>query len=243
MNQYIGDSKKLIFGITGRIVFAILLGLFVLGISTTAGIAISNKFPDLVQILPMGQGFIIQFCFLLFSTLLVVFLGKGSISRYGFVIGKNIDLPRVIIFGLVIGIVSSLAGSIVPGEIPDQTSEASLIEMIIGIWILASIAEEVFTRGLIQGYLSPLVGFGVSFMGFRISLPVLISGLFFGLMHLGILSTGADLFPVVTIVVFAALLGFAAGYHRETSGSLIPAIIIHICGNIGAWLPNAIFRL
>lgn len=227
----------------GRIIVALILGVFVLGVGSSVSVVMSGRFPDLVQSLPMGEGFIIQISFLILSILMILALGRGDISRYGFKTGRNLRLPKIIMLGLVVGIASTFATSIVPGGISIEPDYGSLINLIIGVWILASIAEEVFTRGLIQGFLSPLTGFGFSLWGLRISLPVLVSGLFFGLMHLGILSTGADFLSVAIIVIFAFILGIMAGYYREKSGSLIPAIIVHMCGNVGGWFADLIINL
>ncbi len=229
--------------IVGRIIIALILGVFVLGASSSISVVISGQFPDLIQSLPLGEGFSIQICFLIISTLLILALSKGDFSRYGFKIGKNTLLPLIIILGLVVGIAGTLVESIVPNGISVEPDYGSFINLVIGVWILASIAEEIFTRGLIQGFLFPLTGFGFSLWGLRISIPVLISALFFGLMHLGILSTGAGFLSVAIIVIFAFILGIIAGYYREKSGSLIPAIIVHICGNVGGWFGDIILNL
>jgi membrane protease YdiL (CAAX protease family) len=63
-------------------------------------------------------------------------------------------------------------------------------------------------------------------------LPVLFSGLYFGLMHVVAIN---KLGPPV--IVLTTLLGLVAGYYREKTGSLIPAIIIHALFNIGGMLP------
>jgi membrane protease YdiL (CAAX protease family) len=191
----------------------------------------------------MGEGFIIQICFLVVSFLLILALSKGDFPRYGFKIGGNIQMPRIMILGLVVGIAGTLLGTVIPDSNLIEPDYGSFINLVIGVWILASIAEEVFTRGLIQGFLAPLAGFGFSPGGLRISLPVLTSAIFFGLMHLGILSTGAGFLSVAVIVVFAFILGIIAGYYREKSGSLIPAIIVHVCGNVGGWFGDLLLSL
>lgn len=223
----------------GRIIAAVVLGVLVLGVSSSIAIMISNRFPGLERSLPMGEGFMVQVGILILSALLILAISKGELSRYGFRIGKNIQLPRFVILGLVVGFASSLTGLAAPGDIP-QPPYGSFFDLVIGVWILASIAEEVLTRGLIQGFLSPLTELGFSIGGMRISLPVLISAVFFGLMHLGLLSTGANFISVIILVIFAFILGIVAGYYREKSGSLIPAIVIHICGNVGSWFGDLI---
>jgi membrane protease YdiL (CAAX protease family) len=44
---------------------------------------------------------------------------------------------------------------------------------------------------------------------------------------------GMSINKALVIVLFAFLLGIIAGYHREKSGSLAPAIIVHMFANIG----------
>jgi membrane protease YdiL (CAAX protease family) len=39
------------------------------------------------------------------------------------------------------------------------------------------------------------------------------------------------------VIVLTTLLGLVAGYYREKTGSLIPAIIIHALFNVGGMLP------
>jgi membrane protease YdiL (CAAX protease family) len=227
----------------GRIILALILGVFVLGVGSSVSLTVSRRFPNLVRSLPMGEGFIIQICFLVLSILLILAISRGDFSRYGFRIGKNFQLIRIMLLGLIVGIAGTLIGALAPDDISVEPEFGSFINLVIGVWILASIAEEVFTRGLIQGFLGPLAGSGFTLRGLRISLPVLISALFFGLMHLGVLSTGANLSSVLIIVIFAFMLGIIAGYYREKSESLIPAIIIHMCGNVGGWLGDLILNL
>jgi membrane protease YdiL (CAAX protease family) len=109
----------------------------------------------------------------------------------------------------------------------------SYLQDIIFIWIYASICEEIFARGLLQSFLSPLMGYGINLSkNLRLSLPVLFSGLYFGLMHIVAIEKMGP-----PVIVFTTFLGIVAGYHREKTGSLIPAIIIHALFNIGGMLP------
>lgn len=62
----------------------------------------------------------------------------------------------------------------------------------------------------------------------------MVGALFFGAMHLMLLTLGVDIFTVLNIVVFAIILGLIAGYQTERTNSLIPAIIVHFCFNVGA---------
>ena len=55
-------------------------------------------------------------------------------------------------------------------------------------------------------------------------------------MHLALFNMGVDKFTVFDIVIFGTILGVIAGYYREKTNSLVPAIIVHLCFNIGASL-------
>jgi membrane protease YdiL (CAAX protease family) len=66
-------------------------------------------------------------------------------------------------------------------------------------------------------------------------MPVLVSALFFGSMHIVLVkSMGPAAVPVILMAVF---LGLIAARYRERTGSLLPAIIVHALFNIGGMLP------
>ncbi|MCK4464752.1 MAG: CPBP family intramembrane metalloprotease [Bacteroidales bacterium] len=170
---------------------------------------------------------------MLIFVLLMLALSRGKISTYGLKITSNIQLKRTTILGLSVGIVFTLIGLLFPfGENP-ATANFSFIQIVIFVWIYASISEEVLTRGLIQSYLEPLTRYGFTVFELRISLPVLTSAIIFALLHMGLLSTGMGINSVLYIVLFAFIVGLIAAFYREKTGSLIPAIIVHIFANIG----------
>lgn len=112
----------------------------------------------------------------------------------------------------------------------------SPIGIIIAIWIYASICEEIFTRGLLQTWLSPLAKYRIRMLRkWPLSVPVLLSALFFGGMHIVL---WPKLGPATLVVIFlATILGLIAGYYREKTGSLLPAILIHAFFDIGGTVP------
>jgi membrane protease YdiL (CAAX protease family) len=66
-------------------------------------------------------------------------------------------------------------------------------------------------------------------------MPVLVSGLFFGSMHIVLVkSMGLAAIPIIVLAVF---LGLVAARYRERMGSLLPAIIVHALFNVGGMLP------
>ena len=110
--------------------------------------------------------------------------------------------------------------------------EFSFLQVVIGVWIVASIAEEVFTRGLLQSFLAPLKGSGIRFPKVFLSVPVIFSATFFSLMHVPLLLMGMDSALGVSILISTWLVGLVAGYYREQSGSLLPAVTAHMLANI-----------
>lgn len=183
---------------------------------------------------PWLKAFITHTFMWIFSILITILLTKGRIGEYGFFRGK-FRLNGKIFLWVIPTAVLSVMGFFASrsGQDVKEVLEFSYLEDIIFVWIYASICEEVFTRGLLQSFLSPLAGYGIKLSKkLRLSLPVLFSGLYFGLMHVVAIER---LGPPV--IVLASALGIAAGYYREKTESLIPAIIIHALFNIGGVLP------
>jgi len=171
------------------------------------------------------------------STLIILILTKGEIAEYGFTKGSYRLSPTILLWAVPTAVVSILGFiSSRPGGDAEGILELSKLQDIVFAWVYASISEEVFTRGLLQGFLSPLKKFGFHvFRKWRLSLPVLFSGLYFGFMHIVLIGKFGP--AVLFVIVSASLLGIVAGYYREKTGSLIPAIIIHALFNIGGMLP------
>ena len=62
---------------------------------------------------------------------------------------------------------------------------------------------------------------------------MLVGALFFASMHVMLLTTGMGSSAVFNIVLSAFILGVVAGYYREKTESLIPAIFVHMLFNVG----------
>ena len=224
-----------------KIIVAILLGLLVLFVSSMimqiAGIQ------TLMQSKFWLGGFINHALMLIISLALILALSKGRISTYGFKITEKFRFKETVIVGFIAGLIITGSALILPINAPPLVQKFSFLQSVIFGWIWASICEEVLTRGLIQGYLSSLSQYGPSLFKLRISLPVFISALLFGFMHLGLLMTGLDGFSVVMIASSAFLLGLVAGHYREKTESIVPAIIIHMLFNISGSITGLIKSL
>jgi len=171
---------------------------------------------------------------LFFSVVFVFIVGRGKLKSYGLRISFSFPFGRVVIYSLILGFVSGLIITVADFSIENAPwADMSNLQMVINVWIIASITEEVLFRGLIQGYLHSERRHGFKLGKVFLSLPVIVSAILFGLLHLMLLTVGADPRMVAVVIVFATFMGVIAGYYREKSNSLLPAILIHACFNIG----------
>jgi len=220
--------------IAGRVLVAILMGVIVLNFVALA-VMNSDSLPSVIRSQPWSDAFLSHTTMWIISLILILIVSKGKLRSFGFQRGENYKIAQMVISGTVVGLALAIVLHFIQeGDNPSQPNY-SFVHTVIFVWFYASISEELLTRGLIQGFLSKLDKLGFTLFGVRTSLPVLIGALFFGLMHTALLTTGMALLPVLSIVVFATILGLIAGHHREQTGSLIPAIIVHIFGNIGGY--------
>ena len=222
---------------TLRILLTVIMGLFVLVLSgalmqsISMGTGLFEKFPILEKTFTHTS-------MLIFSVIFILILNKGKLKGYGFVWSLDFPIIKIVSISLILGFIASVTALSVDAQATEQlpVNNFSIIEKIIYIWFWASICEEVLTRGLIQGFLSQVKHIGIKIFKEYISLPVIVSALFFGAMHLMLLTIGVNIFIVLNIVFFGIILGIIAGYQKEQTTSLIPAIIVHLCFNVGGTL-------
>jgi membrane protease YdiL (CAAX protease family) len=192
----------------------------------------------LIQATPwLSRGDVSQITYLVLSLGLIAVLSGGSFRGYGFAgarlwqvlkpvpISVGVSLLVIVLSMILIAV----TGPPKSGEHPAMSG--GMLKAIISVWVVASVCEEVFNRGLVLGFLAPLKHYGFRLLRSRISLPVTVSAVGFGLGHLCLLGA-MDPRLVGGAVVSATLLGFIAGYHREKTGSLLPAIVAHMTFNI-----------
>lgn len=196
-----------------------------------------------------SENTVIKFYILILSIFTILILNNGSLKNYGFNSAKNISYFKISLISVGISIGSTIVGAIIfmailnnifPTESTKLLSKPnSLIELILTIWIWSSICEEILVRGLMQSFMNHLKNIKV----FRLSLPVIISGLFFGSLHLSNLSSGMNVWFVCFTVFNTSIIGILAAFYREKSESLIPAILIHIIANIIGSIPLIILLI
>jgi membrane protease YdiL (CAAX protease family) len=184
------------------------------------------------------------------SIVAIAIFGKGRFRDYGFRLPQAgyfsaEGLARLlwpILGALAVGAVASLSVMISGGGGNPLVKQLSFPQIILFVWIFSSIIEEVFTRGFLQSHLAgglpaerlPIIG---------VSRATLISALFFAAMHLSLIAIGVDVASIFVTLAFTFCLGLLCGHQREKSGSLLPAIGLHMLGNIGGFIGGILYLL
>ena len=207
----------------------------------TAVAALALALPRLIGWPPVTfvpSSFVTHSVMLGLSLIVSALLCGGRMASFGFTRGTFRLRASLLLWALPTACLATLAflasGSSPPSNpVVPQTP----LGVVLFVWIYASVCEEVLARGLLQSCLAPLAH--LRFCLFRrwpLSVPVLLSALFFGAMHIVLWPTmGAQALAPMTL---GLLLGLVAGYYREQTGSLLPAVLIHALANIGGTLPG-----
>jgi membrane protease YdiL (CAAX protease family) len=104
-----------------------------------------------------------------------------------------------------------------------------LLGIILWIWVISSVVEELFCRGWFQ-----------TLAGESTPAAVLWSSALFGTMHLALLFN-MEIAAAVVIVVSVTALGYVCATARARTGSLRPAIAAHMMFNVGGFLGGVIY--
>jgi membrane protease YdiL (CAAX protease family) len=186
----------------------------------------------------VSRGDITQMVLLASSGLLMYVLSGGPTADYGFQAVPPRKVVRPVLVSSIVGfaimvvaVLWAMGGG--TGDIgrAEQQMPGGALKMILSVWILGSICEEVFFRGLLMGFLAPLKTWGIRLLHTQVSAPVAVCALLFGLGHVPLVSVVGPRMTV-PIVTSATVLGFIAGYYRERTGSLLPAIAAHMTFNV-----------
>jgi membrane protease YdiL (CAAX protease family) len=107
--------------------------------------------------------------------------------------------------------------------------------IVIWVWVVSSVIEEVLCRGWFQTSTETAAHSGLW--------ALLPSALLFGSLHLSLVLAGVDIASVIVVVTTTAILGLLAAWARSTSGSLYPAIAAHVAFNIGGALGGIVYAI
>ncbi len=207
------------------------------GISMAAGIAlISLLAPRWIgwqdkSIIP--SSFLVHTLMLGFSLGVMKLSGRGW-SSFGFTKTGYRFSARILLWVIptaLLATAGALSGT--RTDAPSPVSGMSPIQIIVFVWGYASVCEEVLTRGLLQTWITmDSAGPGRTR---RLSRAIVVSGVFFGAMHLVLIPRMGP--AAIGVVVMTTCLGVLAAWYRERTGSLIPSIMVHALFNIGGSLP------
>lgn len=108
-------------------------------------------------------------------------------------------------------------------------SALSPAQIVVVVWLFGSTAEEVFIRGFVQSlmYIDDVAGS----MG---RADVIASGAFFAAIHIPLYWTPMRGSGVSIVLVTALAVGCLAAEARKATGSIVPAIMLHVMGNVVA---------
>ncbi len=173
---------------------------------------------------------------LLLSLALMAWFSKGRLAEFGFTFG-SFRLSWGFFAWLVPVLIMSLMGAMAvrSGQKADVMGLGfTRLQAVVFIWLYASICEETLTRGLLQTLLEKACGADGAPRRW-LNLPVVVSGLFFGAMHLVLVPRmGAKALPVIAFTIYV---GLVAAHYRQKTSSLAPAILFHMLFNIAGSLP------
>jgi len=207
----------------------IFLGIFI----TFIVLVLSSVFEILIKSnidsIPTGVGS--QLGILIISILLINIFSKKRIIEFNF---KKVKLQQLILpIGLTVFLllIRQLIPLVLGNEEHPAVVSMSIVQQLLFIVGLASLGEELLFRGFLQNMLNPIKSCGINLYKIRLSLPVIISGILFGLMHFALIGTGASFRFVIQIVIFGIFLGTIAGYFQEKHNNFTYAFIVHMTAN------------
>lgn len=229
--------------LTARIATALIVFAIIFGIATVIPhLFISAVIPRIATTQALELGLALA---------AIIILGRGRFADYGF------RWPRperpwteavlhwipTGLLAIALGAVATLAVLLTGAHGNPLLKKLNLPEIILFVWIFSSTIEEIFTRGFLQSHIALGIPVDPSSRPPRIDLPTWISAAAFASMHLVLLASGAGLKTIVIILLFTFSVGLLAGHQRARTGSLIPAIGVHLLANVGGVVGGIIYML
>ena len=212
-----------------RIIYGLIITIAVFSIATFTGRELNLN----IDFLP--NSFVTHSIMLILS-IIAIYSFKENVN-YKISMPKFRNILKPILFGLLVTIAVNISMAIITiiigGKVEPHAAlmKMSPLQIFVFVFIYASIAEEILFRGFFMNILKPLKTKGISILKRKISAPVIISAIAFGLAHLILITTGVGGLFLLRIVVFTTILGLIAGYYQEKYDNNAFAIIVHMSGN------------
>jgi membrane protease YdiL (CAAX protease family) len=174
--------------------------------------------------------------FVLAAAAIWSFVSKGAMQ---FQVRRVMLKPSVVailvtlVATFTMGVASRLLVTVLGFTYP-QTTQVSFmtpLQVFLFIFVFGSIAEETLFRGYVQRMLAPLKASGMQVLQVRLSLPVIISAVLFGLAHFSLLGRLSDMPHVTGIAANATVMGLVAGYYQEKYDNFSYAALVHMAAN------------
>ncbi len=174
---------------------------------------------------------LIQFLYLILSYLVAKYILKASLEIFAY---KTCSLSAIInssIISITISIVIAyteynlIDPRILKPPIPNFFNNPILYIPL--AFIISPIGEETLFRGLLLGSMIK--------MKVNRKIAIILSAILFSAIHI-IPYINANPIQIITVIFTAFILSILAGTYRVTINSIIPAIIIHACFNMGGFL-------
>ena len=198
----------------------VVLGVFLLVF--LAGVVIAWAVRRLLTLSVWASGLLTQLVFLCLSLALMSFI-RGSLREFGFkLVPRGLimaSLASIVAASAIMGITILLLGDAGGGQ--PEIAEDPLALAILSL-LVAPICEEIFFRGLLQGYLI--------LKGHKL-LSIAVPAVLFSLVHVLPFSS-ANVAMLVAVLIGAVVLGSIAGYFRAINGSLLHPILVHFWFNL-----------
>ncbi len=199
------------------------------------------QFPKYSWLLPyIGSSFMI------IATVVLIYFSKHSLFYYGVRMPESFSIGTLFLVSTgvaallsFVSIIFSLTGY--SDSFNTILPFFTITQMILFIVIYGPIAEELFFRGFIQHYLSLLKTTGISFFGIYLSLATLITSILFTVAHWPLVHL-VNVYGVAMIFTTSFVCGIITGHYVESTGSLLPPLIVHMIFNIIAILEFFILK-
>ena len=170
------------------------------------------------------------------SVLIMIALSKRpqGLAEFGFRLPQPKYVWLCLAFGAVLGLVTGYVTYLFPTKPPYDVSKFTPTLNVLYFVLGASVQEEVIFRGLLQTTIARISVGCVNVFGITLGAEVVVIATLFCLIHIP---------EGPAVALSALLLGLFAGEFRKRSGSLVPAMLVHMLFNASSAIFGFLPRL